>query len=358
MKYPSFGSIDSQEFSNINHYSYKYLDTYLNMSDSDSRYAHMKANVIGEMYEYLIYEKLIKWAEETEEVDEFIIKGPHARRDNTVKEGFLYDAKNQIYYMSGGETIGEFDALFKYGKYRYFVEITQTENKPLIRNLRAGIIRKYNLMRILFPDNDVGCWVITTYQGQIFTHKVPNFKTLRASKYELDPDSLRTSNEAPKVVSPRGGKFKSAYQLRCKPFHLFTTLSRIHRQMKKTEPQEVKRFLRNSVEPYTGIIERSYIGKVSADNFRKFLENNGYIAVQNIQIQDAYFAVKIANDLSMKKVFYLKGSNNKYYELIDLDSMKLIKIHERKRSHREIRRLDKSLKKLDWQELGLYWTIL
>lgn len=358
MEFPSFSSIDSQDISRISHYAYKYLDRYLSMSESDPRYSHFRANVIGEMYEYLIYEKLLRWARETEEVNEFIIKGPHINRNSTIKDRFLYDPNNQIYYMSGGETISEFDALFRYGEHRYFVEITQTENKPLIRALKHAILRKYNLMRILFPRDEIGCWVITTYQGQISARQVSDLKVLRTPKYELDPDSFRVTGEAPSLGLPRMKKLRSVYDLQYEPFQLFQTLFRIHNQLRKLQPQEIRKAIRGLVQPYAGIIERCYIGKTSADEFHRFLEDNGYLPIENIQIRDAYLAIKVDNNLSMKKAFYLKGIDNKYFELTDIKSMKLKKIDRSKRSHREIRRLDKSLKKLDSQELKLYWTAI
>ena len=358
MEYPSFGSFGSQDISNISHYTYKYLNRYLSMSGNDPRYSHFRANVIGEMYEYLVYEKLLKWAGETKEVDEFILKGPHITRENTSKDRFLYDPNTQIYYMSGGETIGEFDALFRWGKYRYFVEITQTENKPLIKALEYGILRKYNLMRILFPRDEIGCWVVTPYQGQITANEVSDFKVIRTPKHKLDPDSLRVTNQSPILISPQAKKFKSVYYLQHKPFQLFGTLFRIHNQLRNIEPQKIQKAIRSLIKPYVGLIERCYIGKTSADEFHRFLEDNGYMPVESIHIKDAYLAVKVANNLSLKKAFYLKGLDNRCFELTDIKSMKLKKIDRSKRSHREIRRLDKSLKKLDSPELKLYWTAI
>lgn len=358
MEFPSFGSIDSQDISNISHYTYKNLDAYLNMSKNDPRYSHVRANIIGEMYEYLIYEKLIKWVTEVEEVSEFVIKGPYIKRNNAIKERFVYDANSQIFYMSGGETIGEFDALFRYGKHRYFVEITQTENKPLIKALEYEILRKYNLIQILFPRDEIGCWVITSYQGQISAKEVSDLKILRTPKYNLDPDSLGVNNEIPGPVSLQVNKFKSVYQLEYQPFHLFKTLFQIHNQLRNVRPGEIKKKTRSLVKPYIGLIERIYVGKISNNEFNNFLKNRHYPLSTDLPVKDVYLALRISKDLLIKKTIFLRTMNKRYYELTDMESMKLKKINRKKRSRREISRLDRSLKKLNSEELEQYYSML
>lgn len=358
MKLPDLTQINDQSLFNIQYYSYKHLNTFVNTSITSSRYSWHLSNLLGEMYEHLVYEKLLIWANDSNEVSEFVLKGPYIKRDPSKKDGLVYDSNKQIFYMSSGETIGEFDALFRCGKYRYFVEITQTENRPIIKALEYGILRKYNLMRILFPHDEIGCWVITTYQGKISTDEVSDFKVLRTRKYKLNPDSLRATNQAALPITPKADKFQSVYHLQHKPFQFFRTLFRIHNQLGNTRPQQMKKVIRNLIEPFVGLIERVYIGKASADDFNRFVKDIGYTSVNNIQIGDAYLAVKIANDLSMKRTFYLRGTGAQYFELTDITNMTLKKIQKGKRSRKEIRRLDKSLKKLDSQELKQYWTAI
>jgi len=301
MEYPIIGGVDDQDISNISYYAYKYLDSYQKMPDDDSRYSHLRANVIGEMYEYLIYEKLMKWAAETAEVDEFILKGPYVAKDNKpTGSRFTYDAKLQIYYMSGGETIGEFDALFKINNKRYFVEITNTETKNAIKAMKSSILRKRNLLHYLFPNDAIYCWIITNYSGRLGIGSFPNMEVIRTPKYELDPDVLRMRNESIRPVSPNIPKYKSVYELQYRIFDYYRILEEIHKQVKIDNPEIFVETLKELVKSYAGLIERFFIGKMSAKRFIRYLKDHGYKLPSNIRITKVFFAFKINEDLSSR----------------------------------------------------------
>lgn len=147
---------NSQEHTNILRYPYRMLKPYLKTPKNSPTYQHRRANLRGEMYENLIYERLLAWASTENRVSEFILKGPYVNSEPKKGDGLVYNSWNQIFYMSSGETIAEFDVLLTFDGCRYFVEITDTENKPLIEELAYDSLRKFNLMRVLFPGEQLG----------------------------------------------------------------------------------------------------------------------------------------------------------------------------------------------------------
>jgi len=142
---------DSQEYANILRYPYRMLKPYLKTPKNSPLYKHRRANLRGEMYENLMYEKLLAWAVSENRVSEFILKGPYVHSERKKGEGLVYNSRNQIFYMSANETIAEFDLLLTFGGCRYLVEVTDTDNKPLIKDFEYDSVRKFNLMNEVDP---------------------------------------------------------------------------------------------------------------------------------------------------------------------------------------------------------------
>ncbi len=67
----------------------------------------------GEVYENIIYELLLDYANNCDFIKQFILKGPHQNRvDKFYKTGLMIDRSLQIVYKSNYKDISEFDALF------------------------------------------------------------------------------------------------------------------------------------------------------------------------------------------------------------------------------------------------------
>jgi len=336
-------SLNDQEIVQIANYRYKHLGDLMKMRSDDPHYLHMKANVIGEMYEYVIYEKLLKWAIKSEDVTEFILKGPYVEHVHKHKEGFQYDAKHQIYYNSGGETIAEFDSIFKKGNTIVFVEISTTETKKLINNLKAGIKRKFKLLRYLFPGDEIRCWIITSSSQNINLNDLKNTDLTRTKQYKLEPDTLINNKDSRSVVVLEHAKLKLIYALENNTFHYYPLLDKIHRNVEITTKTKTIEKIKTVVKPYTGLIERFFIGKLSASSFIKYIHDNGYEFPKNIRVKNAYLAYKIDEDLSITDRIYLSTEKQRYYEIQNLKQMDIKKVTSRKRAPRDIKYLDEYL---------------
>jgi len=130
---------------NLFHYSYdnKSLKALVknNTSKEDISYISAYSSFKGEIYENIIYELLLQYTLEQEEITRFVLKGPYQDKENLfIKSGLLIDSSSQIVYKSAYKDISEFDALFFTKDSLYFVEMSTSKktaslNKRLVKKL-------------------------------------------------------------------------------------------------------------------------------------------------------------------------------------------------------------------------------
>ena len=266
--------------------------------------------------------------------------------DRKTGEGLVYNSRNQIFYMSSGETIAEFDALLTFDGCRYFVEITDTENKPSIRELEYESLRKYNLMKILFPGERLGYWIITTYQKQIDLEGLQNVVISRTPKFILDPDILCSLQRQNSFPLPVLGKIKTVYQIKYHSFDYQAVMQTIHNEIISVPPAAARGKFLELITPYTGLVERVFLGILSAPDFLCLLQQHGQESlVKTIDIDHVILAFKIKAHPSVTAVAYIVSGRNCFYE-VDLANFKIKSIELRKRATRDIGHFDKGLKQL------------
>ena len=142
----------SEIMDNLYFYSYhcKYLKKIQtnNMDKEDPHYISTYSSFIGEVYENIIYELLIKYAIDTKEITKFILKGPHQDKYENLKNGLMIDRNAQIVYKAGYKDVTEFDALFFTKDSVCFVESTIVKTTT---SLRKRLKKKKALLEVLFP---------------------------------------------------------------------------------------------------------------------------------------------------------------------------------------------------------------
>jgi len=355
---PHFSQTTPQELEHIALYDYMYLKRYTNEPKNTKKRDWYRSNSQGEMYEHLIYEKLLQWALDTDEVSDFLLKGPYVSEKNKVEYGFQYDSKRRIYYMSDGETIGEFDALFKYDNRWCFVEMSNTQYESSIMSLKHGIRRKHKLLKLLFPENEVVCWIVTTFTGQISTEDLSNTEVIRTSKYKLEPDSLGNGHNDGSLPHPDAEKCKTIDQLSYQTFNYFEILQDIHKHIDGVKSDTTNPDLLKIVRPYIGLVERIFLGKLPIAALNKTLRQLDFKPInKRAKVKDVYLALKIEDDESISKRVYLRGNKGHYYKLEDFSSARMIRIPNRKRTTKDIKHLDKSLKTLEQEQVRSFFVI-
>jgi len=78
---------------------------------------------------------------------------------------------------------------------------------------------------------------------------------------------------------------------------------------------------------------------------------------KNLNIERVYLAIKIKESSSLSKTIYLRGKKKRYYEMSDLNTLKIKMIERRKRATRDIDHLDRSLKQLSMKQAEGYFSV-
>ena len=122
-----------------NLFFYKYHSRYLkklqnsDIDHDDPHYISTYSSFIGEIYENVVYELLIRYAVNNDIIKKFVLKGPHQNHHQNLKNGLMIDANDQIVYKAGYKDVTEFDALFFTQNCVWFVESTIVKTTTSLR---------------------------------------------------------------------------------------------------------------------------------------------------------------------------------------------------------------------------------
>lgn len=115
---------------NLMHYEYHIrhlLSLIKNGADKESQQFLSAYNGFkGELFENIVYELLLQYAINEEQITQFVLKGPHQNLSNqeNQKFGLLMDKSQQIVYKAGYKDVSEYDAMFFTKDSIYYVEST------------------------------------------------------------------------------------------------------------------------------------------------------------------------------------------------------------------------------------------
>jgi hypothetical protein len=344
LNFPDFGSVTPQERDTLKSYGYRMLRQYQSTIDSDLMHHRRKRNLLGEVYENAIYEKLLCWANGEEDATDFVLKGPYVESSPIGDNGFTYDPNRQIYFYSDGETIAEFDAMFRIRQFQVFVEIADTNSESNIDQMKYEIQRKMNLLRLLFP-NQIACWIVTTYEKEIGLEELPGVQVFKTPKYTFDLDlkTLPRPNRIKTAGPPDSSRFITISSLSYKPFSYFQVLANAQREFGGATPDEIKRRLPYFISPYLGLVERVFLGKMSIADFETVM--TPWVS-DSAEISQVYLALKVKSLSSWRLTVYLVDKTGTLFEM-DGNTKEAKLIEARKRSNRDIHYLDSRLNLLD-----------
>ena len=158
-------SLDIQDITeNLFHYSYdsKSLKALVksNTSKEDISYISAYSSFKGEVYENIVYELLLQYAQTQDEITRFVLKGPYQDKENLyIKSGLLIDRSSQIVYKSAYKDISEFDALFFTKDSLFFVEMSTSKKTS---SLNKRLAKKYALLKMIFPTLNINALIVVT----------------------------------------------------------------------------------------------------------------------------------------------------------------------------------------------------
>lgn len=302
---------------NLLHYSYdsKTLKALVknNISKDEISYVTAYSSFVGEIYENIIYEFLLKYALENDEIKSFVLKGPYQAKENHfIKSGLLIDRSSQIVYKSAYKDITEFDALFFTKDALYFVEMSTSKKTA---SLNKRLAKKYALLRLIFPFLQIKALIVLT-NGSTGVKNFPEYATVWLTN-DLDDSELiekiifakRVKNELQTLKAPNNEKFIEAYSIKYKKFPYFPTLEWILNISRK-HPKfvvDLKFFSGPKMSLYFDIYTKLYIGFISTQDFKELFNDFPYI----VKDDKIIVTLEKVNQSEIDIVYYVKETNEK-----------------------------------------------
>jgi hypothetical protein len=317
----------SEIMDNLYFYSYhcKYLKKIQtnNMDKEDPHYISTYSSFIGEVYENIIYELLIKYAIETKEITKFILKGPHQDKYENLKNGLMIDRNAQIVYKAGYKDVTEFDALFFTKDSVCFVESTIVKTTT---SLRKRLKKKKALLEVLFPKLNITALIILS-EGAMGVNVFPKYCKVWVTDALVNEELIHNliynnSTQGRKFTTFDDAKLGHSNSVSLVAFKYFDTISWILRTIRKDKKKVLEYdFLKSEkIERYFEIFSKFYIGHVDPDTFIKLLQFMGIkdigedIPLHNIQDDQIVVTIEKAKE-TYSLIYYVKIIGDKLKKL-------------------------------------------
>ena len=264
---------------NLFHYDYntKHLLSLIKkgIPEDDPAYMSSFRSFEGEVFENFIYEKLLRYAEYTQEVDKFILKGFHQDRFKSHPNTLSISEKQQIVYRTKSREISEFDAMMiTKDKELYFVEMTLVKS---VLKLRRRLRKKKALLEIIFPDMEIKALIILN-DGATGTKQFPDYcKVWFTNEFSAQNVLDYIQNPSLKKLQPKqiikSKKMLEAHRLKVYPFRYYNTMTWITKTLRahKKHVLDIYFLMNFKVQRFHDLYNKLYIGFVSMQDARNLL---------------------------------------------------------------------------------------
>ncbi|PHO11097.1 hypothetical protein CPG37_01235 [Malaciobacter canalis] len=300
--------------SNLFHYKYdnKYLKNLYTKDGTlkeESKESPTYHSFKGEVFENIIYEHLLRFAQNNDEIKRFVLKGPHQNKNNIFKKnGLLIDKGAQIVYKSVYKDISEFDALFFTKDSIYFVEMSKSKKTS---GLNKRLFKKFALLKLLFPSFEIKALIVLT-QGSIGLSRFPDYCTIWITK-EFDDEQILKElilNKVKKesLIEYKDKKFIEALNVRYKKFSYFETLEWILHKSRahQTHAVDLSFFKCKKLSLYFDIFTKLYIGFITIKDFKQLVPYEGDVKDNKVIV-----TIEKINQKKFEIVYYLRQTNHK-----------------------------------------------
>ena len=277
----SIKTLDDNDIAdNIFHYQYntKHLLSLIEqgIEADDPAYLSSYRSFEGEVFENFIYEKLLRYAQECEFIDKFILKGFHQDRHKAFANTLSISEKEQIVYRTKSREISEFDAMIiTKNKELYFVEMTLVKS---VLKLRKRLRKKKALLEIIFPNYEIKALIILN-EGATGTKQFPSFckvwfthefSASNVLEYILNPTSKKLCDK--EIIS--SPKMIEAHTLKLHPFRYYNTMSWITKTLRSHNKYVLDmNFLMNyKIQRYQNLYNKFYIGYMTIKQAKNLLD--------------------------------------------------------------------------------------
>lgn len=228
----------------------------------------------GEVFENFIYEKLIRYANENESIEKFIVKGPHKKRSKALPNNLSINWKGQIVYRTKRNEIGEFDGMIFTKKELYFVEMTLVKS---VTKLKRRLRKKRALLQLLFPHYDIKALLILN-EGVTGLKQLPSYCTTWITR-PFSAKSVYDWMKQPHSIKRKpfskisGKKIVTPDHTRVFPFKYYNTLTWILQNIRSGKTGTLNMRFINGIKftRYHDLFTKVYIGYMASDDFAAML---------------------------------------------------------------------------------------
>lgn len=264
---------------NLLHYDYnvKYLLSLIRkgISQEDQHFLSSYRSFEGEVFENFVYEKLLIYAAENDNIEKFVLKGFHQDKIKSHANTLSISEKQQIVYRTKSREISEFDAmLITKDKELYFVEMTLVKS---VLKLRKRLRKKKALLEIIFPNYEIKALIILN-EGATGVRQLPSYCSVWLTEefsakgvldYIVDTDTRKLM---PKKRI-KSDKMIEAHVLKLYPFRYYNTISWITKTIRSNKKYilDMNFLMSEKVQRYHDLYNKFYIGYVDAAEVREEL---------------------------------------------------------------------------------------
>jgi len=271
---------DSDIADNLFHYDYnvKHLLSLIrkDIDRDDPHFLSSYRSFEGEVFENFIYEKLLIYAQENNQIEKFILKGFHQNKIKAHANTLSISEKQQIVYRTKSREISEFDAmLITKNRELFFVEMTLVKS---VLKLRKRLRKKKALLEIIFPNYEIKALIILN-EGATGVKQFPSYCTVwfteefsckNVLEYIIDTDAKQLARKqiakSPKMIE--------AHSLKLYPFRYYNTMSWITKTIRghKKHILDMSFLMSEKVQRYHDLYNKFYIGHIKASEVRNELK--------------------------------------------------------------------------------------
>ncbi len=273
----SIKTLDDSDISdNLLHYDYnvKHLLSLLakGIDRDDPLFLSSYRSFEGEVFENFVYEKLLRYAQQNDDVDKFILKGFHQNRYKAHANTLSISEKQQMVYRTKSREISEFDAmLITKDKELYFVEMTLVKS---VLKLRKRLRKKKALLEIIFPDYKIKSLIILN-EGATGVKQFPDYcKVWFTEEFSCKNVLEYITDKHPRKLLPKdkvqSPKMIEAHTLKLHPFRYYNTMSWITKTIRnhKKHILDMNFLMSSNIQRYHDLYNKFYIGYISAAEVR------------------------------------------------------------------------------------------
>jgi len=241
----------------------------------DPAYMSSYRSFEGEVFENFVYEKLLRYAEQNDDIAKFVLKGFHQNKHKAYANTLSISEKEQIVYRTKSREISEFDAMFvTKDNELYFVEMTLVKS---VLKLRRRLRKKKALLEIVFPHYEIKALIILN-DGATGAKQFPSYCKVWFTKEFCSANVLAyiTSKDKRKLAPKDIINSKSmieAHTLKLHPFRYYNTMSWITKVIRSHKKYVVDmNFLMNyKVQRYHDLYNKLYVGYLDIASAKELL---------------------------------------------------------------------------------------